>query len=123
MLAILLAMGLAGVAFEFSDEGVELTKARTEDGRGPGFTFAPDAQVAGRTAVLVTSIERGGLAQQYDIRAGDIIDRINGHPVTSADQLEDAIRHAASTGMSLSLRRDGRNLERTLPARVLTDKP
>ena len=123
LLAILLAAGLAGVTFELSDEGAELTQARTKDGRGPGFTYAQDTHITGPTAVIVTSIERGSLAEQHDIRAGDIIDQIDGRPVISAARLEDALLHAPSAGISLRLRRDGRYIERTLPAGALAGKP
>lgn len=122
ILGFLLAAGLAGVAIELGDESSEVALATSRNGRGPGFTYAGETAFARKGALIVTSIERGGQAERSDIRIGDIIDRINGQPVTSAAGFADAIGATDGQEISLRLRRGGSIIVRTLPATALAGK-
>jgi putative serine protease PepD len=57
--------------------------------------------------VRVIELTPGGAAEQYGIRPGDVITRLNGKPVTTASELTAAVRQEpAGSKVQIELLRD-----------------
>lgn len=62
--------------------------------------------------VLVSEVEKDGPAAKAGLRAGDVILKFNGSPVTDSRTLRDQVRKAeAGSEATLTVSRDGRSLE------------
>jgi len=65
---------------------------------------------AGTNGVLVSDVTQGSKADASGVRAGDVIERVGGHPVSTPAQVADAIRAAQQEkkpAVALLVRRDG----------------
>jgi membrane-associated protease RseP (regulator of RpoE activity) len=62
--------------------------------------------------VLVSSVDENGPAARAGLRAGDVILKFNGSPVTDSRSLRDQVRKAeAGSDATLTVSRDGRSLD------------
>jgi serine protease Do len=74
--------------------------------------------------VVVNDIEPDGPAKAAGVQIGDVIQALNGRPVESASQLENEIYGLALTeSVKLSLLRDGKTLNVTVPVHEQEDDP
>lgn len=86
----------------------------------PGLTFEP-ANAATHAphapiALIVTSVEDGSAAAKADIAAGDVIDGIDGKPITSVAAVGKTVRKDAGHGVILHIRHAGQSRYKHLPA-------
>jgi serine protease Do len=64
----------------------------------------------GTSGVLVSDVTQGSKAEESGVQAGDVIERVGGHPVSTPAQVADAIRAAQQEkkgAVALLVRRDG----------------
>jgi serine protease Do len=71
---------------------------------------------SGTHGVLVTDVDPDGAAASNDIEQGDVIVKVNGHAVTSVDQLKSALDDNAGKPSLLLVQRKDQQLFRTLKA-------
>ncbi len=64
--------------------------------------------------LLVRSVGKGSLAEQSGFRAGDVIVRVNGHPVSDSSDFSDTLRSRQASAVSVGIVRDHRELTLTL---------
>jgi len=65
------------------------------------------------TGAMIQSIVPGGAASKEDIKPGDVILKVDGKPVTSANSLQEIIAtKTAGTTVTLTLFRNGKEIER-----------
>lgn len=105
---IIAALG-RGEEVEYGFLGVGLRSATDEESRGN----------AGSTGAVVDSIERGTPAAAADLRVGDIIVAVDGHPARDADEAIALVGGArVGVAMQLAFRRGSQRLTaRVVPAR------
>lgn len=61
--------------------------------------------------VLIFRVERNSPAAKAGLRSGDVIQRINNQPVTTADQVQQAVENSSVGGnLELEVRRNGRSM-------------
>jgi S1-C subfamily serine protease len=115
-----------GVGFAISSNVAKAELADLERGQAPAHAYlgvetAPGAGVDGGRGVVVVSVQPGGPAAKAGVRAGDIIDAIDGKPLRGVVDLNATVSaHRPGQAISLTMRRDGRRL--TLHA-VLAKQP
>ena len=63
----------------------------------------------GASGVVVTRIKRGSIAQRFQIQPGDLILRVNDHPVASVADARQSLA-AAAGGWRITLSRDGQTM-------------
>jgi serine protease Do len=69
-------------------------------------------KVDGESALLVSEVDEDGPAARTGLRAGDVITAVDGHAVTTGEELRGQVREAKPGGtLTLSVRRDGKALE------------
>jgi serine protease Do len=76
-------------------------------------------KVASGKGVLVTSVDEGSAAAKAGVKAGDVVQRFSGSPVTTSAELRQAVREGeAGKATTLTVWRDGKaqDLTVTLPA-------
>ncbi len=86
----------------------ELSGSKAAGGRLAGATFA-EADLRGRRHVIVSEIEQGSPAARSGLREGDIIVSINRKPISSVDEIGEALK-LNERGVLLNIVRDGRGL-------------
>lgn len=92
---------------------------RTEDGETAGFLdFLPDY---GQVPVVVREVTANSPASEAGLQTGDQIVAIAGQPVKSAEQVTQYISEHKGAPITLSVKRDGRQLDITATARKLPD--
>jgi serine protease Do len=69
----------------------------------------------GAKGVLVRSVEKGSVAAKAGLRAGDVIVRVNGEPVTDVGDFSQALRSHKSGNASVGVIRDKREQTISLP--------
>jgi serine protease Do len=69
----------------------------------------------GAKGVLVRSVEKGSVAAKAGLRAGDVIVRVNGEPVTDVGDFSQALRTHKSGNASVGVIRDKREQTISLP--------
>jgi serine protease Do len=88
--AVLSETSAAPVESPASSHNTEATLGMTVEGLTPA--LAREVQVpAGTTGVVVTDVDQSGAAARAGIRPGDVIRQVDGHAVTSASALRDAL--------------------------------
>ncbi len=74
--------------------------------------------------VLVSDLEPDGSAQAAGLKIGDIIQALNGRPIETASQLENAVyRLPLTETVNLTLLRDGKTMTVTVPVHEQEDDP
>ena len=63
------------------------------------------------TKVLIVETSQGSPAEAAGIKANDILEKINGTPVTSTDQLSKLVRDNLGKEITITLLRDGKEVE------------
>ena len=105
-----------------ADRGAE--RSGSHEGAGKfGMTIGPltsdDASQigvpSGTHGVLVTDVDPDGVAASNDIERGDVIVKVNGHAVTSVDQLKSELNNNGKPSLLLVQRKD-QQIFRTLKA-------
>ncbi len=92
---------------------------RTEDGETAGFLdFLPDY---GDVPVVVREVTPNSPASEAGLQAGDQILSISGQPVRSAEQVTQFISEHKGQPITLTVKRDGRQMDITATARKLPD--
>ncbi len=67
------------------------------------------------TGVVILDVERGGAADYYGFRPGDIVEAINARPVSTSRDLESVIQQEEGRRQwAILLVRDGRRIQRTM---------
>jgi regulator of sigma E protease len=93
--------------------------AHVEDGETAGFLdFIPDS---GDLPVIVREVEPNTPAAEAGLQPGDRVLAISGQPVRSAEQVTQFIRDHKSEPITLTVKRDGRQVNITATARKLPD--
>jgi regulator of sigma E protease len=91
----------------------------TEDGETAGFVdFLPDY---GDVPVVLREVSPDSPASEVGLKAGDRILAIGGEPVKSAEQVTRFVSEHKSQPITLTVKRDGRQLDVTATARKLAD--
>ncbi len=92
-------------------------KGRVERGwLGAGVQDVPNTEGSGNLGVGISSVERGGPAAHGGLRPGDVVTAVNGQPVDSQRGFVKAIASTMpGNSVRLTLRRQGREIELTLP--------
>ncbi|MFN2497516.1 MAG: RIP metalloprotease RseP [Pyrinomonadaceae bacterium] len=94
-------------------------RAHVEDGETAGFLdFIPDY---GDLPVLVREVEPNTPAAEAGLQAGDRVLSVSGQPVHSAEQVTQFIRDHKGQPITLTVNRDGREVNITATARKLSD--
>jgi regulator of sigma E protease len=110
------------VVVERNGQRVPLTitpVSRTEDGETAGFLdFLPDY---GDVPVVVREVTPNSPASEAGLQVADKIVAIAGQPVRSAEQVTQYISDHKSEPITLTVKRDGRQLDITATARILPD--
>ncbi len=76
---------------------------------GLSFSAAPRRGAAAKDGVPVTAVEEGSDAASKGISTGDLVTHVNGDPVTNADDIDAAVKRAASRGtVRLTVKSDTR---------------
>ena len=71
----------------------------------PGLTYTPKGNAPGTPmALVVTSVEDASPAASAPIAAGDVIDRIDGHPIASVAAVRKTVRRDAKRGRGIDVR-------------------
>jgi regulator of sigma E protease len=92
---------------------------RTEDGETAGFLdFVPDY---GDVPVVLRGVTPNSPASEAGLQPGDQIVAIAGQPVRSAEQVTQYVSEHKSEPITLSIKRDGRQIDFTTTARKLDD--
>ena len=92
---------------------------RTEDGETAGvLDFLPDY---GDVPVVLREVTPDSPASEVGLQAGDRILAIGGQPVHSAEQVTQFVSEHKGQPITLTIRRDGRQLDVTATARKLSD--
>ncbi|HEV2884510.1 MAG TPA: RIP metalloprotease RseP [Pyrinomonadaceae bacterium] len=92
---------------------------KTEDGETAGILdFLPDY---GNLPVIVREVESGTPASEAGLQPGDRILAISGQTVNSAEQVTQYIRDNKGQPITLTVNRDGRQVDVTATARRLSD--
>jgi S1-C subfamily serine protease len=74
--------------------------------------------------IVVSAVRPGGRAEALGVRAGDVVERLNGEPLASArDFYRRVLDIPPGTVVRLELRRDGRLEAVELPTRQLDTMP
>jgi serine protease Do len=74
--------------------------------------------------VLVSDLERDGPAEAAGLKIGDIVQTLNGRPIETASQLENAVyRLPLTETVNLTVLRDGKSLALTVPVHEREDDP
>ena len=92
-------------------EKSEAAASRQFSSLGLSFATAPrrGASAAAREGVAVTSVEDGSDAGNKGISTGDVVTHVNGEPVNSADDIDAAVKRAATRGtVRLTVKSDNR---------------
>jgi regulator of sigma E protease len=93
--------------------------ARTEDGETAGFLdFLPDY---GDVPVIVREVTPNSPASEAGLQPGDRILAIGGQPVRSAEQVTQFISEHKGQPITMTVKRDGRQMDITATARKLPD--
>lgn len=93
--------------------------AHTEDGETAGFLdFLPDY---GDVPVVLREVTQNSPASEAGLQAGDQIIAIAGQPVRSAEQVTRYVSEHKSEPITLTVKRDGRQMDFTATARTLSD--
>jgi regulator of sigma E protease len=110
------------VMVERNGERIPLTitpVSRTEDGETAGFLdFLPDY---GDVPVVVREVTPNSPASEAGLQTGDQILAIAGQPVRSAEQVTQFISEHKGQPITLTIKRDGRQMDITATARKLPD--
>jgi regulator of sigma E protease len=110
------------VVVERNGERIPLTitpVSRTEDGETAGFLdFLPDY---GDVPVVVREVTPNSPASEAGLQTGDQILAIAGQPVRSAEQVTQFISEHKGQPITLTIKRDGRQMDITATARKLPD--
>lgn len=110
------------VVIDRSGQRVQLTitpTAHVEDGETAGFLdFIPDY---GDLPVVVRDVEPNTPAAEAGLQPGDRILAVSGQPVRSAEQVTQFIREHKSQPITLTVNRDGRQMDITATPRKLAD--
>ena len=92
---------------------------RTEDGETAGFLdFLPDY---GDVPVVLVKVDANSPASEAGLQPGDQILAIGGQPVKSAEQVTRFVSEHKSEPITLTVKRDGRQMDFTATARKLSD--
>lgn len=82
----------------------------------PGLTYEPErAAPHAPLALIVTSVQDDSAAAKADIAAGDVIDRIDGKPISSVSAVARAMKGDAAKGVELHIRHEGESRYKHLP--------
>jgi len=110
------------VMVERNGERIQLTITpvpRTEDGETAGvLDFLPDY---GNVPVIVREVTPNSPASEAGLQLGDQIIAIQGQPVHSAEQVTQFISEHKGQPITLTVKRDGRQIDITATARKLAD--
>lgn len=82
----------------------------------PGLTYGLRAHARAPLSLVVTSVEDEGPAAAAGIAAGDVIDRIDGRPITAPSQVGAAVGRDRARGVLLHVRHRGVSVYKRLPA-------
>jgi putative serine protease PepD len=105
-----------GVGFAISSNVAKAELSALERGSAPAHAYlgvgtAPAADVAGGQGVAVVTVQSGGPAAKGGVRAGDIIDAVDGRPLRGVNDLIATVsEHRPGQTMTLSVRRGARSL-------------
>jgi len=99
--------------FTFSELGIALRPVKAKEAKALG--------LARPQGLLITGVEDGSLAAEYDLRPGDVILEENGYEVNTVEEFESVYKKYAKPKkvVMLLIKRRGENLFRTIP---LTEK-
>ncbi len=110
------------VVVERNGERIPLTirpVLRTEDGENVGvLDFLPDY---GNVPVVLRDVTANSPASEAGLQPGDQIMTIGGQPVHSAEQVTQYVSEHKGQPITLTIRRDGRQMDVTATARTLSD--
>ena len=82
----------------------------------PGLTYELQRPANGTPGLIVTSVEDQGPASAAGISVGDMIERIDGRPVTALADVAAAKKQGDAGGMQLVVRHAGTDRYMRLPA-------